>query len=108
MAPERIAVDLRNMLDDARYWIENQTYSVDQIAARFHHRLVRIHPFANGNGRLARLATDVLLERLEERPFTWGSGADLVAAGGARERYLDSLRSADAGKYESLLAFVRS
>ncbi len=61
VAPHRIAIELRQLLDDCRYWIEHNTYPADEIAARFHHRLVWIHPFPNGNGRHARLATDLLL-----------------------------------------------
>jgi Fic-DOC domain mobile mystery protein B len=49
---------------DARYWIENNTYSPDEIAVRFHHRLVLIHPFPNGNGRRARLIADVVAMKL--------------------------------------------
>lgn len=46
---------LRALFGDVRYWIENNTYPTDEIAVRFHHRLVLIHPFPNGNGRHARL-----------------------------------------------------
>lgn len=108
VAPERIAIDLRNLLDDVRYWIEHVTYPVDEIGARFHHRLVEIHPFANGNGRHSRLMTDVLLHTRGAMPFSWGSGADLVTVGDARDRYLAALRSADAGDYALLLRFVHS
>ena len=52
------------LLGDVRYWIENDTHSRDEIAVRFHHRLVLIHPFANGNGRHARLIADVLAMKL--------------------------------------------
>lgn len=57
----RIPTELRQLLDDCRYWIENATYEPDEIATRFHHRLVWVHIFPNGNGRHARLATDLLL-----------------------------------------------
>jgi Fic-DOC domain mobile mystery protein B len=53
----RIPHDLRQLIGDTRYWIENATYGPDEIAARFHHRLVSIHPYPNGNGRHSRLAT---------------------------------------------------
>ena len=57
----RIGVDLRQLLDDVKYWIEHKTYPADEIAVYFHHRLVKIHPFPNGNGRHSRLMTDILL-----------------------------------------------
>ena len=103
----QIVVKLRDLLHDARYWLEHRTYEVDEIAARFHHRLVAIHPFSNGNGRHARLMTDVLLKRRGAAAFAWG-GANLETAGDARDRYLAALRAADAGDYAQLLAFVRS
>lgn len=107
VAPEQIAPQLRNLLDDTRYWLEHATYPLDEAAARFHHRLVAIHCFANGNGRHARMITDVLLERAGAARFSSGRG-DLVHAGGVRDRYLASLRSADGGDLSALLAFVRS
>ena len=55
-----IATELRQLLDDAKAWIEYNTYAPDEIAVRFHHRLVLIHPFPNGNGRHARLMADLL------------------------------------------------
>lgn len=107
VAPEQIAPQLRNLLDDARYWLEHTSYPIDEAAARFHHRLVSIHCFANGNGRHARLITDVLLAGAGASPFNWGRG-DLVHAGEARDRYLAALRCADGGDYSQLFAFVRN
>jgi Fic-DOC domain mobile mystery protein B len=107
VAPEQIGPRLRDLLDDARYWLEHGTYSPDEAAARFHHRLVAIHCFANGNGRHARLITDVLLAEQGAAPFSWGRG-DLVHEGDARDRYLAALRAADRGDASALLAFVRS
>ena len=107
VAPEQIAPKLRNLLDDARYWLQHATYTVDEAAARFHHRLVLIHCFANGNGRHARLLTDLLLQANGAAPFTWGRG-DLVHVGAARELYLAALGRADAGDFSALLRFVRS
>ncbi len=49
--PEQISTRLKNALDDAKYWIENNTYPIDEICLRLHRVLVWIHPFPNGNGR---------------------------------------------------------
>ena len=88
--------------------IEALEGSDQQIAARFHHRLVSIHPFSNGNGRHSRLMTDVLLENVLREPrFSWG-GRDLSRSGDQRKRYIAALRAADGMNYEPLLAFVRS
>ena len=103
----RIPVVLRQLIDDCRYWIENSTYPPDEIAARFHHRLVAIHCFPNGNGRHARLATDLLLMSIEREPFSWGSRY-LVKDEEARNKYIASLRVADDHDIGPLLDFVRS
>jgi Fic-DOC domain mobile mystery protein B len=103
----RIPIELRNLLDDTRFWIEHCTYEPDEIVARFHHRLVWIHPFPNGNGRYARTAADLLLVAMGRPRFTWGR-ENLVDAGQTRHAYVDALRAADAHDYGPLLAFVRS
>jgi Fic-DOC domain mobile mystery protein B len=104
----QIATELRTLCDDCVFWIEYDSYPFDEIAARFHHRLTAIHPFANGNGRHARMMTDIILLHLLKQPrFTWGSG-NLVNAGDCRKQYVEALRAADRYDYGPLLAFVRS
>ena len=107
VTPYRIGVALRNLLDDCRYWIERGTYPPDEIATRFHHRLVWIHPFPNGNGRHARLATDLLLVGLGQPRFSWGR-VNLIDAGETRQAYIAALRAADGHDINPLLGFVRS
>lgn len=103
-----IPVELKQLCDDAQYWIAHQTFSEDEIAARFHHRLVSIHLFPNGNGRHARTMADILLEYVFNKPpFTWGS-ADLIKSGEDRKKYIESLQAADKEDYKLLLRFVRS
>lgn len=102
-----IAPDLRTLLGDVRYWIDHQTYPPDEIAVRFAHRLVAIHPFPNGNGRWSRLAGDLLALRLGQQRFTWGS-SDLVAIDDTRQRYIAALQAADRNDIEPLLVFARS
>lgn len=105
--PYRIATELRMLLNDVDYWIEHRTYPPDEIAVRFHHRLVSIHPFPNGNGRHARLAADLLAVTLGQERFTWGN-ANLVAPAAARAAYIRALRAADDHDIDPLLAFARS
>ena len=105
--PYRIQTDLRQLLDDCRYWIEHATYEPDEIAARFHHKLVFIHPFPNGNGRHARMATDLLLVKQGRPRFSWGQ-VNLVDPGETRQRYVAALRAADNHDIGPLLEFVRS
>src|SRR5579863_6052149 len=85
-----IREQLGALLGDVRYWIEHGTYPPDEIAVRFHHHLVVIHPFPNGNGRHARLIADLLAIKLGRPAFTWGA-TDLVKPGEARARYLDAI-----------------
>ena len=102
-----IGVELRKLLDDVHYQIEHASYAPDEIAVRFHHRLVAIHPFPNGNGRHARLIADLLAERLGQPRFTWGSRS-LVDASATRQAYITALQAADARDHAPLLAFARS
>jgi len=102
-----IPVALRQLLDDTKAWIEYRTYPRDEIAVRFHHRLVLIHCFPNGNGRHARLMADLLVMRLGGERFSWGS-ANLQDAGEVRRRYIAALQAADNHDIGPLLAFARS
>jgi len=103
-----IAVYVKLLCEDANFWLEFKTYPPDEFAARFHHRLVYIHPFANGNGRHARLMADLILEKIFKAPlFTWG-GTALIKPGESRTAYLKALKAADNHDYSLLMAFVRS
>lgn len=105
----QIPVSLKNLFDDTRHWVDCRQEPSDEIAVRFHHRIVSVHPFSNGNGRHARLMTDLLLENiLKSKCFTWGSKKELSKAGHIRSSYIAALREADKGSYEPLLEFVRS
>ena len=94
-------------LGDADYWVKEKVFEPDEIAVRFHHRLVQIHPFPNGNGRHSRLLADLLMVKLGRPRFTWGS-ANLQPAGMIRGRYIASLKQADRGDIKPLLEFARS
>jgi len=103
-----IAIELRNAIDDCKHWIDNAVYEPDEIAIRFKHRVVSIHPFPNGNGRHSRLMADILISKYFKKPhFSWGSG-DLNDDGASRGQYLHAIREADKGKFEELLVFARS
>lgn len=95
------------LLADITYQVEHQVEPVDQIAIRFHHRLVSIHPFPNGNGRHARLIADVLSEQISAPRFSWGSSSSLVNASALRQQYIAALQRADRGDLTALLGFAR-
>jgi Fic-DOC domain mobile mystery protein B len=104
----QIPSDLKYLLDDAKYWHENNTYPPDEIAVRFKHRIVSIHCFPNGNGRHSRLMADIIIEKIFKQPvFSWGA-ANLSSEGDIRTAYLKAVKTADKGDYSLLLAFARS
>jgi Fic-DOC domain mobile mystery protein B len=104
----QIPSDLKYLLDDAKYWHENNTYPPDEIAVRFKHRIVTIHCFPNGNGRHSRLMADIIIEKIYKQPvFSWGA-ANLSSEGDIRTAYLKAVKTADKGDYSLLLAFARS
>lgn len=104
----QVPTRLHQLLKNTRYWLNEKTFAVDEAAVRFHHQLVLVHAFPNGNGRHARLMTDQLLSQVGAARFSWGGSGDLVATGAARARYLTALRTADDGDIAPLLAFARS
>lgn len=105
VAPHLIAIKLKNLFEDVRYWIDNATYPVEEIPVRFHHKLVFIHPFPNGNGRISRLMADLLSRQIRGTPLYWGP-SDLVEISATRSRYIEALRKADTGDYSALIAFT--
>ena len=109
--PREIIQRLAQLLANTQHWLDKNTFPVDESLVRFHHQLVsKIHPFANGNGRHARMITDVLAVKQGRPEFSWGAGQDLVREGNARIQYLAALRALDANDNDakSLLAFART
>ena len=105
--PIQVAIQLRQLLDDTKYWVEHGTYSPTELAARFHHKLVFIHPFSNGNGRHARIMADAVLTKLLNEPaIDWAGGYGLEAMNERREQYIGALRAADGHDFSALLEFV--
>jgi Fic-DOC domain mobile mystery protein B len=103
-----VAVELKQLVDDALFWHENNTYDPDEMALQFKHRLVSIHCFANGNGRHSRLMADLIIEKLyNSKFFSWGS-ANLVKATVARNNYIQAVRKADNNDIQPLIAFAKS
>lgn len=103
-----IGINLRTLLDDTNFWIENETFPPDEIAIRFKHRLVNIHCFPNGNGRHSRIMADIIIESIFEKDiFTWNH-SNMVKADETRAEYIRSIRAADKGNIEDLINFART
>ena len=105
VAPYQIPVKLKALFDDVKFWMENHTFPNLEIAVRLHHRLVLIHPFPNGNGRISRLMADLLMQQLGEPRLYWGD-ASLNDMTDLRKKYIDALHAADSGDYTELIKFV--
>jgi Fic-DOC domain mobile mystery protein B len=109
--PREITQRIPQLLGNTKYWLDKKTFPIDECLIRFHHQLVsKIHPFSNGNGRHARMLTDVLAVKFARPEFTWGAGANFVAETTARAAYLAGLRALDANAddVKPLLEFSRS
>jgi len=104
----QISTSLAGLCENAKLWVELKDDTPDEIGIRFHHKLVSIHPFPNGNGRHARLMTDILMRNILGKPqFTWG-GNNLSDPTETRRAYINALQEADLGRYQALLGFARS
>ena len=104
----QIGIELKNLLDDTKYWIENKTYSPEEIAIRFKHRIVSIHCFPNGNGRHSRMMADIIIDSLSKiEMFTWHQ-SNMVKANETRKTYIQALREADNGNIEPLIKFAKN
>lgn len=109
--PRYITVRLRDLLADVAHWVEHDVYAPLEIAVRFHHRLVKLHPFPNGNGRCCRIIADALLQKhYKGSPINWEGGnkgeMDLGVNNERRQQYLAALRAADSGDYSLLFEFA--
>ncbi len=105
--PILIPVEVRHLVEDAKTWADSETYPPNELAVRFHHRLVQIHPFPKGNGRHGRLAADYLIQGLGHSAFTWGRKRQ-ASDEAVRAAYIHALREADRGDLSELLEFVGS
>jgi len=103
----KIGVELKYLIDDTKYWIENNTYEPDEIAIRFKHRLVSIHCFPNGNGRHSRILADIIIESVfNKEMFTWNH-SNMVKADEVRKEYIIAIKEGDRGNIEPLVKFAR-
>ncbi|TFH38375.1 MAG: mobile mystery protein B [Bacteroidia bacterium] len=104
----QIEVELTKLMDDCKFWIENKSFSEDEIAIRFKHRMVKVHPFPNGNGRHSRLCADILISKgLNKKIFTWGS-KNISDQGETRAKYLKAIYEADKENIQPLIEFART
>ena len=89
-----IPTTLRYLLDNVKYWVENNVYGGDGIAIRFKYEIVKIHCFPNGNGRHSRIIADTLIESMGGSSFSW-NGSNMVRPDETRRRYIDAIKEVD-------------
>ncbi len=105
VSPFQIPMKLKYLFDDVKFWIEKNTYPEQEIAVQFHHRLVQIHPFPNGNGRISRVMADLCMNQMKKKPLYWGD-CNLTEISEIRAHYISALRKADEGDYMDLILFT--
>lgn len=104
----KIGLELKNLLDDTKYWIENKTFSPEETAIRFKHRIVSIHCFPNGNGRHSRMMADIIMESIfGNEIFSWHQ-SNMVNANEIRKEYINALKEADNGNIKPLIDFAKN
>jgi Fic-DOC domain mobile mystery protein B len=103
-----VATELgRVAMEFAREW-DDRVPDLLAFIARYHHALVWVHPFNNGNGRWSRLACDAIVQRLlDEPPLVWATDT-LNRDSEERNEYIAALRLADAGEIQPLLDYLHS
>lgn len=99
--------ELFKLFNDVEYWLKEELYSINELAVIFHHRLVKIHLFPNGNGRHARLCADLIILKYGGRKLSW-SNMDFRSEGDVRKRYIQALKKADVLNYKDLIKFASS
>lgn len=104
----QISIELKTLFDDALFWIENNTYSNEEVAIRFKHRIVSIHCFPNGNGRHSRIMADILMDSIfEDEIFNWHQ-SNMVKPDETRKKYIKALQNADNGNIQPLIQFAKN
>lgn len=101
----QIPTEIKNLQDDALFWLENKTYKMQELALVYHHRLVKIHLFANGNGRHARIMADVIIKKFQGKALNW-QNISFKSFEDFRKEYISCLRKADKGDYQNLFQLL--
>ena len=101
----QIVEQLSALVGDLHSW-SGFGHSLEIQAVWLHHKAVWIHPFENGNGRWARLLSNIWL-KLHGAPIVCWPDQLLGAASAVREEYLAAIKAADGGNYDGLTELHR-
>ena len=102
----QIVHELHRLQVELKKW-EEQGDDALMIAAKLHHRLVWIHPFQGGNGRWARMASNIFLYKKDLSLVEWPEDEARVESG-FRKQYLEALKAADAGDLDPVISLHRT
>lgn len=102
----RVPVETQKACDDLKFWIKKKIYDPIEIAVRFHHRLVSVHLFVNGNGRHARIIADIIMRQFNLEPLKWGSDMHISEGITIRKQYIDAIKKADKKNFFPLIKFA--
>ena len=93
--PEQVQPEMERLVDLTEQYCADEV-SPDVVAAWCHHRFTQVHPFQDGNGRVARLLATLVFVRAGWLP--------LVVERDHRAEYLEALEKADDGSLRGLVA----
>lgn len=106
--PHLIPKRIQLLCGDFNYWNSpSRSMEIIEIAARLQNRLTRIHPFRNGNGRHARLITDIFFDSRGHKLPKWPQIQLITHGEKIRERYINAMKAADKGDYSHLIEIIR-
>jgi Fic-DOC domain mobile mystery protein B len=104
LIPEQIKL----LYGDFNYWNSDKGAMPPlEIAARLQNRLTRIHPFKNGNGRHARMITDIFFHSVKHPLPKWPQIQLMSEGDQVRSRYIEAMKAADKEDYRELMAFMK-
>lgn len=97
--PEQVGSEMDRLID-LHVQYESIGVAPEVLAAWLHHRFTQIHPFQDGNGRVARLLASIVFIRSAWHP--------LVVLRDDRADYIKALEDADSGDLNPLIGHFRS
>ncbi|MDR2964524.1 MAG: Fic family protein [Treponema sp.] len=86
-SPEETPSLMNDLIQWYRKEEKREKLKIEELAAMFHYRYIRIHPFEDGNGRIARLIVNYILLR-HDYPM-------IVVRTDDRDKYLETLHKCD-------------
>ena len=105
--PHQIRDQIQALCHDFLCW-DSSEMPLLEIAARLQQRLTWIHPFKNGNGRHARLISDIFFYARENSLPRWPQIQLLTQGDKIRNEYIAAVKKADEQEFSLLIKFIKS